>query len=135
MAELKESINDCIVKIDRAKTLLESLDEEKERWKISLSEVKDSVSTIEADVLLAAACIAYLGPYTQTYRQRAIDSWLVQMMELDLTTTDEFSITKVLGDPLVINEWQMNNLPKDSFSVENGIIMNYGKNWPLMIDP
>ena len=84
---------------------------------------------------MAAACIAYLGPFTQTFRQRAIDSWMTQMMELDLFTTSEFSLEKVLGDPLLINEWQMNNLPKDSFSVENGIIMTYGKNWPLMIDP
>ena len=57
------------------------------------------------------------------------------MLELDLITTDNFSVEKVLGDPLKIMKWQMNNLPKDSFSVENGIIMKNAKNWPLMIDP
>ena len=29
----------------------------------------------------------------------------------------------------------MSGLPVDSFSIENGIMMTYGKNWPLMIDP
>ncbi|PCI27617.1 hypothetical protein COB52_04605 [Candidatus Kaiserbacteria bacterium] len=29
----------------------------------------------------------------------------------------------------------MKELPQDSFSVDNAIIMDYSDRWPLMIDP
>jgi dynein heavy chain len=41
----------------------------------------------------------------------------------------------VLGDPVQIREWNINGLPADNLSTENGIIVTQAKRWPLMIDP
>lgn len=35
----------------------------------------------------------------------------------------DFSVEKVLGDPVLIRDWNINGLPADNLSVENGIIV------------
>ena len=40
-----------------------------------------------------------------------------------------------LGDPVKIRAWQIAGLPVDSFSIDNGIIVDNARRWPLMIDP
>ena len=40
-----------------------------------------------------------------------------------------------LGKPVTIQQWTMAGLPKDENSIENGIIIEKGRRWPLMIDP
>ena len=39
------------------------------------------------------------------------------------------------GDPVEIRQWQIAGLPKDRFSVDNGVIVANARRWPLMIDP
>ena len=41
----------------------------------------------------------------------------------------------MLGDPVKIRQWNIQGLPTDSFSVDNGIVTMTGQRWPLMIDP
>ena len=41
----------------------------------------------------------------------------------------------VLGDHVKIRQWNIDGLPKDSFSTDNGIITDSARRWPLMIDP
>ena len=38
-------------------------------------------------------------------------------------------------DPTKVREWNIQGLPNDSFSTENGVIVTRGRRWPLMIDP
>lgn len=40
-----------------------------------------------------------------------------------------------LGEPIKIQSWNIAGLPKDDTSTENGIIIDKGRRWPLMIDP
>lgn len=42
---------------------------------------------------------------------------------------------RVLGDPIQIRNWSMFGLPNDAFSVENAIINDKTRRWPLFIDP
>ena len=41
----------------------------------------------------------------------------------------------MLGDQVKIREWNIQGLPKDTFSSENGVMIEYGRRWPLFIDP
>eukprot|EP01045_Picozoa_sp_COSAG04_P038861 COSAG04_NODE_10612_length_764_cov_0.837594_2_plen_94_part_01 len=40
-----------------------------------------------------------------------------------------------MGNPVDIRQWNLEGLPKDSLSTENGILVTRAKRWPLMIDP
>jgi dynein heavy chain len=45
------------------------LGSEKARWKIQISELENTYSSIVGDVLLSSAIVAYLGAFTSDYRQ------------------------------------------------------------------
>ena len=74
--QLKNDIEECQIKLERAKALLEGLGGERERWADSLDEVESNLTTIVPDVLLSSAIVAYLGAFTQNYRRLVLDSWL-----------------------------------------------------------
>lgn len=40
-----------------------------------------------------------------------------------------------MGDPLEISDWINYGLPKDSFSIDNAILLKKTNKNPLMIDP
>lgn len=40
-----------------------------------------------------------------------------------------------MGDPVQISEWNMNKLPSDTVSLENGILTTKAERWGLCIDP
>ena len=40
-----------------------------------------------------------------------------------------------MADPTKVREWNIQGLPSDSFSTENGCIVTRGRRWPLMVDP
>lgn len=42
---------------------------EAERWKVSESNLKDDFKNITGNMLIAAASIAYLGPFVFSYRK------------------------------------------------------------------
>ena len=74
--QLKNDIEECHIKLERARALLEGLGGERERWADSLDEVESNLTTIVPDVLLSSAIVAYLGAFTQNYRRLVLDSWL-----------------------------------------------------------
>ena len=47
----------------------------------------------------------------------------------------EFSLAACLGQPVKIRGWIINGLPNDSFSIENAIILDRSRRYPLCIDP
>lgn len=57
------------------------------------------------------------------------------MKELNLQIEDKTNLVNFLGKPVTIQQWTMSGLPKDENSIENGIIIEKTRRWPLMIDP
>jgi len=55
--------------------------------------------------------------------------------EKEIPNSGEFSLLRVLGDPVKMREWSLYSLPNDTFSVENAIINDNTRRWPLFIDP
>ena len=45
------------------------------------------------------------------------------------------SLRETLGDEVQIRDWNIQGLPTDEFSCENGIVVFNASRWPLMIDP
>jgi len=40
-----------------------------------------------------------------------------------------------MAKPTSVREWNIQGLPNDSFSTENGVIVTSASRWPLMVDP
>lgn len=57
------------------------------------------------------------------------------MKVLEIPYDEAFSVINFLSDPTTIREWNIQGLPSDGFSTENGIIVTRGTRWPLIIDP
>ncbi|KAF5831208.1 dynein-1-beta heavy chain, flagellar inner arm I1 complex [Dunaliella salina] len=54
---------------------------------------------------------------------------------LNIPASENFDFSMFLADPKAVRDWNIQGLPSDSFSTENGVMVTRGTRWPLMIDP
>ena len=135
MTKLKEDIQVTEQRLQRAEQLLDLLADEGVRWEENLQKLNSDIEFILGNVFLSAASVSYLGPFTGVYRKNLITYWVEKCRELAIPCAEGFSLEKILGSPVVIQDWNLSGLPSDSVSVENGIIATTSQRWPLMIDP
>jgi dynein heavy chain len=98
----------------------------------SLGEIYDKLT---GDILIGSGIVAYLGVFTTEYRQRQIEDWVMLCISLNVVCTEDYLLTQILGDPVLIRSWNIDGLPSDTFSIDNAIIVTNSRRWPLMIDP
>lgn len=79
---------------------------------------------IIGDILIAAGVVAYLGPFTMQFRAQQLESWVKTLTGYGIVCSQDFQLTAVLGEPVVIRQWTIFGLPSDSFSIDNGIIIS-----------
>ncbi|KAF5288622.1 hypothetical protein FQR65_LT11993 [Abscondita terminalis] len=125
----------CATKLQRAEELIGGLGGEKERWSNTAMQLGVTYNALTGDILISSGVVAYLGPFTMQFRSRQIEAWVTNLLEMGISCSRDFQLTVVLGEPVVIRQWNIDGLPTDSFSVDNGIIVTNAKRWPLMIDP
>jgi len=132
---LEIQVDLCEKKLQRANKLIGGLGGEKTRWGEAAAQLKVQYDNLTGDVLVSSAVIAYLGPFTAQFRARILATWTKECSERKITCSGDFSVSNVLGDPIKIRAWNINGLPTDSFSIDNGVIVDNSRRWPLMIDP
>ena len=125
----------CAKRLVRAEKLTSGLNSEGERWKATIVSLTAEKTNLIGDCFLSCACISYYGGFTGAYRDQLIAQWLLQANKLSIPASPKFSLAGTLGDPVLIREWQNQGLPTDSVSVNNGILVDKCRRWPLMIDP
>ena len=86
-------------------------------------------------MFVAAACVAYYGAFTSTYRVELVEHWTEHCKKLDIPVTQGMTLESVLADAYEIRQWNTDGLPRDQLSTENAILVTRGRRWPLMIDP
>jgi dynein heavy chain len=133
--ELQRMIEETKVRLTRAQQLLEGLGGESERWERTAAELEASRGSVDGDMLVAAGCISYLGPFTAEYRTRLRRRWLADVERRGIRVDAELTLERALGDPVTVQQWKLMGLPNDSFSVSNAIIATHSRRWPYLIDP
>ncbi|CAG0907579.1 unnamed protein product, partial [Darwinula stevensoni] len=133
--ELEDELFLCSQKLDRAEKLIEGLGGEKERWSRAAHALGEKYDNIMGDVLMAAAVVAYLGPFTADFRQSCLEEWVRRCEQVGVACSNPFHLSSTLGDAVKTRAWHLAGLPVDVFSVDNAIIVTHARRWPLMIDP
>ncbi|CAG9334937.1 unnamed protein product [Blepharisma stoltei] len=132
---LEKEVDDCKRRLTRAQQLIESLGGEKVAWKEFAKRLGEEYIMLTGDVLVSSGMIAYLGPFTASYRAQIAELWNQDCKNRGIPSSAVYSLQSCLGDPVKIRSWNIDSLPRDSFSIENGIIVSKARRWPLMIDP
>lgn len=80
----------------------------------------------------AGACFRYtaLCPFADCLLPPA-----AQVKALSIPASENFDFALFLANPAMVRDWNIQGLPSDSFSTENGVMVTRGRRWPLMIDP
>lgn len=73
--------------------------------------------------MIAAGVVAYLGPFTMQFRAQQIEKWITTLTGFEIVCSKDFQLTSILGEPVVIRQWNIFGLPSDNFSIDNGIII------------
>ncbi|CAB3257078.1 unnamed protein product [Arctia plantaginis] len=132
---LEDEVQLCIDKLYRAEKLIGGLGGEKVRWTQAAANLQTLFDNLAGDILVSCGIIAYLAPYTLPIRTKMIDKWRDQVIKLDMPHSEHFVFKDILGTDIKIQNWCIAGLPRDSFSVDNGVIQDNSMRWSLLIDP
>ncbi|KAE8744396.1 hypothetical protein FOCC_FOCC009000 [Frankliniella occidentalis] len=133
--ELRDKAAQLLAKLERAAALVDGLAGERERWTQTVAHLDYQFDLLPGDVLLAIASVAYLGPFVTLYRDEMLEMWRKGIIEKEVPFSSDWSLFNFLTDPTTIREWNIQGLPTDLFSTENGVIVTRANRWPLIIDP
>ncbi|KAL0129633.1 hypothetical protein PUN28_001711 [Cardiocondyla obscurior] len=123
------------LKLERAGMLLDSLSDERIMWENTVASLAECFDWLPGNCLISIGFVSYLGPFVSNYRQELINIWCKEVYNRGIPTSPNFDVKEFLADPSTIREWNIQGLPHDEFSTENGIIVTQGARWPLIIDP
>lgn len=133
--ELEKQVESVSNQLLRAEKLIGSLGDEQGRWTESAEFLERRIGFLLGDVLIGSASVAYLGTFTKEFRDEIISDWTRTTKQQGIKCSDDIKLSQVFGDPVRIRDWILYGLPNDSFSIDNAIILDNTKRWPLMIDP
>jgi dynein heavy chain len=133
--ELLDDAESCRRKMQNATTLIDGLSGEKVRWTEASKSFEEQTIRLVGDVLLATGFLSYSGPFNQEFRNLLLKTWRKLMMTSKIPYSDELDLIQMLVDNATIGEWNLQGLPNDDLSVQNGIITTKATRYPLIIDP
>ncbi|XP_018428368.1 PREDICTED: dynein heavy chain 2, axonemal [Nanorana parkeri] len=104
-------------------------------WEETVKGLEEDLGLLVGDCLLASAFLSYMGPFLSNYRDEILSIWIKEVKEMLVPCSPEFDLATFLSSPTMVRDWNLQGLPSDSFSSDNGVIVTRGNRWPLMIDP
>lgn len=125
----------CQEKMDAAAALIEGLADEKIRWTEQLLQFKSETDRLVGDVICLTAFLSYTGPFNQEFRARFQTEWMDELVVRLIPVTSNINVIESLTDMPTIGEWNIQGLPNDELSIQNGIIVTKAARFPLLIDP
>lgn len=135
LAEFQRVLEDLQTKIDRGDRLIQGLAGEKLRWEATIDELDIKYENLIGDCLLSAAFMSYCGPFPSDYRLDLVQNWVNMVQMEKIKTSPGYDFATFMATEAQARAWQLNGLPTDAFSTENGCFVSKGLRWALNIDP
>ena len=96
----------------------------------------DTKRRLVGDCAVACAFISYCGPFNQQFRQLLLfEKFCKDCMQRSVPFTSNLDVTKFLTNIGTVGDWNLQGLPTDPLSVQNGILVTQASRYPLLIDP
>ena len=134
--DLEESAAKTRKKMDQANRLITSLEDNKVRWIQNANEFKSLKLRLIGDVAKACAFVSYCGPFNSEFRTLLLATHFHgDLTARSIPVSEDLQLTQFLVDPATIGEWNLEGLPSDELSIQNGIMVTRSSRYPLMIDP
>jgi len=122
-------------RMGRAEKLVVLLKDEGIRWAETVKTIAGDIERLVGNVFISCACISYFGAFTGQYREKLVDKWKEGCIEREIPTSEDFTVVKTMGDPVILRNWGIAGLPSDQVSSENGILTTQAERYALCIDP
>jgi dynein heavy chain len=133
--QLEADMEMATTRLGRAEKLVGGLGAEAVRWESAQAILNDAIKFLIGDVIVASGFIAYIGPFTSTFREEVVKDWVESVKKFEITANPKWTLAETLVDPAEVRDWNIHALPTDALSTDNAIIVTRGRRWPLMIDP
>lgn len=125
----------CQAKMDAATDLINGLAGEKVRWTEQSTQFKSEIDRLVGDVVILTGFLSYCGPFNQEYREKLQKSWYNELNGRRIPVSANINVIDYLTDSATIGEWNLQGLPTDDLSIQNGIVVTKAPRFPLLIDP
>ena len=120
---------------NNASKLITLLHDEGIRWAEQLEQLINDKENFLGNIIVSSLFISYLSPFSGAYRKKEITDLIDLCVKHHIKVSKDYSLDKVMSDAVEIRQWTMNGLPNDAVSIENAIMFNINKKYPLFIDP
>lgn len=114
------------------------MSDERNRWTKGANELSDFKKKLVGNVGLASAFISYCGAFNAEYRDLIAENNLIEALkkfQIPYNQTIYKEMTKFLIDDTTVSQWNLEGLPKDNLSIQNGIMIDSSDRYCLLVDP
>jgi len=123
-------------KMNQASALINGLAGERKRWTEDAANFSDQKTRLVGDCAIGCAFVSYCGPFNQQFRESMIfERFTKDCKDRSVPVTENLDVISFLVDIGTIGDWNMQGLPTDFLSTQNGILVTKSTRFPLLIDP
>ncbi|MCQ2815655.1 MAG: hypothetical protein MJ252_00165 [archaeon] len=134
--ETKENLAFLGRRLATARDLFTGLTGEQKRWAEDKVKLEANKEKLIGDCLLGSSFLSYCGPFSFDFRKRMIyETWKEDLKTRNIAVNENFSVQELLTSDQQISQWNIDGLPDDELSIQNGILTENASRYPLAIDP
>ena len=123
-------------KLHDAQALIEALSGEKGRWENQAAMLQDSIYKTVGNATIGAAFNSYCGMFNHTMRNHFLnEAWPNILASNSIPSQGQIEIISLFVSESTLDTWQLQGLPSDELSRQNGVICTNAPTYPLLIDP
>jgi dynein heavy chain len=133
---IEDNANALQRKMEQASRLINGLSGERVRWTEDSNNFAEMKRRLVGDCAVACAFISYCGPFNQDFRKYMIESKFVgDARAQNVPVSADLDVISLLVDVGTVGDWNLQGLPTDPLSIQNGILVTQASRYPLLIDP